>query len=188
MARILLAPSPSNATDDEVPDVAEAPSAAFGAAAFRAALGRFATGVTLVTAADASGPLGLVVNAFTSVSLEPPLIAICPSRRSFTWSRMRRCGRFGVNVLGTAHADYVRRVADPEADRFAGIDHRLSESGVPHICSAIAFLDCEPVSEQLAGDHWVVVARVHELVADHGRAPLIFSDGRLGSFVDVEPR
>ena len=110
--------------------------APFGAAAFRTALGRFATGVTLVTAADASGPLGLVVNAFTSVSLEPPLIAICPSRHSFTWSRMRRCGRFGVNVLGVEHANYVRHAAQADADRFVGIDYLLSDSGVPRVLSA----------------------------------------------------
>ena len=168
------------------PDAGGPGPASFDAAAFRSALGRFATGVTLVTAADATGPLGLIVNAFTSVSLEPPLIAICPSRHSFTWSRMRRCERFGVNVLGAEHADYVRRATSPEADRFAGIDHRLSESGVPRIRSAIAFLDCEPVTEQLAGDHWIVVASVHELIADHRRDPLIFSGGRLGSFVGLE--
>jgi flavin reductase (DIM6/NTAB) family NADH-FMN oxidoreductase RutF len=183
MGQILLAPGSPDAssTDGAAP-------AQFSQAALRVALGRFATGVTLVTAADASGPLGLVVNAFTSVSLEPPLIAICPSHRSFTWSRMRRCGRFGVNVLGAAHADYVRRATHPEADRFADIDYRLSESGVPRICSAIAFLECEAVSEQIAGDHWIVVARVHELIADHSRGPLVFSDGRLGTFVDMEAR
>jgi len=196
MGRILPAPGFADAPDVDlpdvgvpdvgVPDVGEAAPAPFGATAFRAALGRFATGVTLVTASDASGPLGLVVNSFTSVSLDPPLIAICPSRRSFTWSRLRRCGRFGVNVLSAAHLDYVRRVADPEADRFAGIDHRFTDAGVPRIGSAIAFLECEPVSEQLAGDHFIVVARVHQLIADHDRDPLIFSDGRLGSFVDVE--
>jgi len=181
MGQILLA-----ARSADTVHAGESVPAPFGAAAFRTALGRFATGVTLVTAADASGPLGLVVNAFTSVSLEPPLIAICPSRHSFTWSRIRRCGRFGVNVLGAAHVDYVRRAAHPEADRFLGIEHRLSESGVPRICSAIAFLDCEPISEQLAGDHWLVLARVHKLLADHDRDPLIFSDGKLGSFADLE--
>jgi 3-hydroxy-9,10-secoandrosta-1,3,5(10)-triene-9,17-dione monooxygenase reductase component len=160
--------------------------APFDASAFRRTLGRFATGVTLVTAADASGPLGLIVNAFTSVSLEPPLIAICPSRHSFTWSRMRRCGRFGVNVLGTEHAEYVRQAAHAGADRFIGINHVLSESGVPRILSAIAFLECEPVAEHVAGDHWIVLARVHDLLADHRREPLVFSDGTLGSFVGLE--
>src|SRR5690349_2323792 len=152
MGRTMLAPASPRPLD-----AGASAAASFGGPAFRHALGRFATGVTLVTAADANGPLGLLVNAFTSVSLEPPLIAICPSRHSFTWSRMRRCGRFGVNVLAAEHADYVRHAAHPEADRFAGIDFELSPSGVPRILSAIAFLDCEPVSEQHAGDHWIVV-------------------------------
>jgi 3-hydroxy-9,10-secoandrosta-1,3,5(10)-triene-9,17-dione monooxygenase reductase component len=181
MGQIALAPVSSEAVD-----AGGSAPAPFDAGAFRRALGRFATGVTLVTATDASGPLGLVVNAFTSVSLEPPLIAICPSRHSFTWSRMRRCGRFGVNVLAAEHAKYVRHAAHADADRFVGIDHVLSESGVPRIPSAIAFLDCEPVAEQLAGDHWIVLARVHYLLADHRRKPLVFSDGTLGSFVGLK--
>jgi flavin reductase (DIM6/NTAB) family NADH-FMN oxidoreductase RutF len=164
-------------------DAGESTAAPFSGGAFRRALGRFATGVTLVTAADGDGPLGLLVNAFTSVSLEPPLIAICPSRHSFTWSRIRRCGRFGVNVLAAEHADYVGHAAHPEADRFAGIDYELSQSGVPRIRSAIAFLECVPVSEQHAGDHWIVVARVQALVADRSRMPLVFSDGNLASVV-----
>jgi 3-hydroxy-9,10-secoandrosta-1,3,5(10)-triene-9,17-dione monooxygenase reductase component len=169
------------------PSFIELGTAPLDADTFRRTLGRFATGVTLVTAADSSGPLGLVVNAFTSVSLEPPLIAICPSRQSFTWTRMRRCKRFGVNVLGAGHADYVRHAAHADADRFAGIDYELGESGVPRIRSAIAFLECEPVTEQRAGDHWIVVARVHAVLADRDREPLVFSDGNLGSFVALEP-
>lgn len=123
-----------------------------------------------------------------AVSLEPPLIAICPSRRSFTWSRMRRCGRFGVNVLAAEHAGYVHRAASPQADRFAGIDHAPSDSGVPRILSAVAFLDCEPIAEHVAGDHWIVLARVHDVLAEHRRAPLVFSDGTLGSFAGPEAR
>lgn len=181
MGRITLAPVGAEAAAAN----GSAP-APFDAGAFRRTLGRFATGVTLVTGADACGPIGLIVNAFTAVSLEPPLIAICPSRHSFTWPRVRRSGRFGVNMLAAEHAKYVRHAAQAEADRFIGINHVLSESGVPRIRSAIAFLDCEPVAEQLAGDHWIVVARVHDLLADHGREPLIFSDRRLGSFIDLE--
>ncbi len=181
MGRIALAPVSAEAVD-----AGRSAPPPFDADTFRRTLGRFATGVTLVTVADASGPLGLIVNAFTSVSLKPPLIAICPSRQSFTWSRMRRRGRFGVNVLAAEHAEYVRHAAQAEADRFVGIDYVLSDSGVPRVLSAIAFLDCEPVAEQLAGDHWIVLARVQDLLADHRREPLVFSDGTLGSFVGLE--
>ena len=148
----------------------------------RRALGRFATGVTLVTAADETGPLGLVVNSFTSVSLDPPLVAIFPSRTSFTWSRMRRCERLGINVLATDHADYVRAEAQPGADRFGTLDFELCRSGVPRVRDALAFLECEPVSEQTAGDHWIVVARVNELISGRGGRPLAFWDGRFGTF------
>jgi 3-hydroxy-9,10-secoandrosta-1,3,5(10)-triene-9,17-dione monooxygenase reductase component len=178
-----MLPSANTLSSTEVYGSASAP---FDTATFRRTLGRFATGVTLVTAADASGPLGLVVNAFTSVSLEPPLIAICPSRNSFTWTRMRRRTRFGVNVLGTEHADYVRNAAHADADRFVGIDYELAESGVPRVRSATAFLDCEPIGEQRAGDHWIVIARVHAVLADRDRQPLVFSDGNLGRFVACE--
>jgi 3-hydroxy-9,10-secoandrosta-1,3,5(10)-triene-9,17-dione monooxygenase reductase component len=170
----------------QTPQVARSATQTIDVAAFRRVLGRFATGVTLVTAADESGPLGLVVNACASVSLEPPLIAICPSRSSFTWSRMRHSGRFGVNVLATESAAYARGAAHPETDRFAGVEHELSASGVPRLRDAIAFLDCEPVSEHVAGDHWVVIARVHELLADWDRSPLVFADGRLGTFTTME--
>src|SRR5207237_5611730 len=86
---------------------------------FRDALGRFATGVAFVTAAPDGEPAGLIVNSLTSVSLEPPLVAFCPARNSLTWQRMRRTGRFGVNVLGQQHEAFVRRATPAGADRFA---------------------------------------------------------------------
>src|SRR5918912_680022 len=90
--------------------------------AFRDALGRFATGVAFVTAAPGGAPAGLVVNSLASVSLAPPLVSFSPARSSLTWSRMRRAGRFGVNVLGRQHEDFARRATPAGADRFAGLD------------------------------------------------------------------
>src|SRR5918994_5482944 len=89
---------------------------------FRTALGRFPTGVALVTAAPGGEPAGLIVNSLTSVSLEPPLLSFCPSRSSLTWARMRRTGRFGVNVLGRQHERFARSASPPGADRFARVD------------------------------------------------------------------
>src|SRR5687768_894098 len=85
------------------------PREAFSARTFRDALGRFATGVAFVTATPAGEPAGLIVNSLASVSLDPPLVSFCPSRSSLTWSRMRREGRFGVNVLRRAHEPFARR-------------------------------------------------------------------------------
>ena len=89
--------------------------------AFRDALARFATGVAFVTAAPGGEPAGLVVNSLASVSLDPPLISFCPSRGSLTWRRMRRAGRFGVNVLRRHHEDFVARATPPRADRFGDL-------------------------------------------------------------------
>ena len=136
------------------------PETPVDAARFRAALGRFPTGVALVTADDDGAPLGLIVSSLTSVSLHPPLISFNPSRDSFTWSRMRRSGRFGVNVLGESHEAYVRVAAPAGADRFGPVAWSRTPGGVPRLAGAIAFLECEIGAEHRAGDHSIVVGRV----------------------------
>ena len=153
------------------------PAAAPDARAFRDALGRFATGVAFVTAAPGGEPAGLIVNSLTSVSLEPPMIAFSPSRSSLTWSRMRRTGRFGVNVLGRQHEPFVERAAPPGADRFAGLDWELGPGGVPLLADALASFECEIVAEHPSGDHWIVVGRVESLRISPMTDPLVFLAG-----------
>jgi len=148
---------------------------------FRDALGRFATGVAFVTAAPDGEPTGLIVNSFTSVSLEPPLVSFSPSRSSLTWSRMRRTGRLGVNVLGRQHEQFAKRAAPAGADRFAGLDWTLGRGGTPLLTDALATLECEIVAEHPAGDHWIVVARVDEVRISPGKDPLVFFAGAFGA-------
>jgi 3-hydroxy-9,10-secoandrosta-1,3,5(10)-triene-9,17-dione monooxygenase reductase component len=145
--------------------------------AFRDAIGRFATGVALVTAAPDGEPAGLIINSLTSVSLDPPLISFCPSRNSLTWSRMRRAGRFGVNVLGRQHERFAIRATPAGADRFAGVDWELGRGGLPLLTDALAFLECEIVAEHPAGDHWIVVGRVDDLRISPINEPLVFFAG-----------
>lgn len=133
MGRITLAPVGAEAAAAN----GSAP-APFDAGAFQRTLGRFATGVTLVTGADACGPIGLIVNAFTAVSLEPPLIAICPSRHSFTWPRVRRSGRFGVNMLAAEHAKYVRHAAQAEVPAGRALAWRCDCAATGRCASAIS--------------------------------------------------
>ena len=147
------------------------------ARSFRDALGRFATGVVFVTAAPDGEPAGLIVNSLTSVSLEPPLVSFCPSRSSLTWSRMRRTRRFGVNVLGQRHERFVARATPAGADRFAGLDWEHGRSGVPLLTDALASLECEIVAEHPAGDHWIVVGRVDNLLTSPSEDPLLFFAG-----------
>jgi 3-hydroxy-9,10-secoandrosta-1,3,5(10)-triene-9,17-dione monooxygenase reductase component len=148
---------------------------------FRDALGRFATGVALVTAAPDGEPTGLIVNSLTSVSLDPPLVSFCPSRSSLTWSRMRRPGRFGVNVLGRQHEGFAIRATPADADRFAGVRWEPGHGGVPLVTDALASLECEIVAEHPAGDHWIVVGRVDEVRISASEDPLVFFAGAFGA-------
>ena len=151
------------------------------ARSFRDALARFATGVAFVTAAPDGEPAGLIVNSLTSVSLEPPLVSFCPSRSSLTWSRMRRSGHFGVNVLGRRHERFVRRAIPAGADRFAGLDWDLGRGGSPLLTDALASLECEIVAEHPAGDHWIVVGQVDDLHIAPAKDPLVFFAGAFGA-------
>jgi 3-hydroxy-9,10-secoandrosta-1,3,5(10)-triene-9,17-dione monooxygenase reductase component len=145
---------------------------------FRRALGRFATGVTLITA---PGGDGLVVNAFMSVSLDPPLVAFAAGSSSLTWRRMRRSRRVGINVLDDSVGD-VRDRARPGADRLAGLDVRLDRHGVPRLVDAVAFLLVELVDERPVCDHALVTCEVLEVGWNDERDPLVFFGGAFGSF------
>ncbi len=151
------------------------------ARSFRDALGRFATGVAFVTAAPDDEPVGLIVNSLTSVSLEPPLVSFCPARSSLTWSRMRRAGHFGVNVLGRQHERFAVRATPVGAERFAGLDWELGPRGAPLLSDALATLECEILAEHPAGDHWIVVGRVDALRTSPLKDPLVFFAGAFGA-------
>jgi 3-hydroxy-9,10-secoandrosta-1,3,5(10)-triene-9,17-dione monooxygenase reductase component len=141
---------------------------------FRDAFGKFPTGVAFITAAPDGVPAGLIVNSLSSVSLEPPLLSFCPARSSLTWSRMRRTGRFGVNVLGQQHERFARRAIPVGADRFAGLDWEPGSCGVPLLSDALASFECEIVAEHPTGDHWIVVGRVHNMRISRTSDPLVF--------------
>ena len=150
---------------------------AAGDRAFRDALGRFATGVAFVTAAPGGRPDGLIVNSLASVSLDPPLVSFCPARTSLTWSRMRRAGRFGVNVLGARHEAFALRATPAGADRFDGLGWAPGPGGAPLLADALATLECEIVAEHPAGDHWIVVGRVEDALVAPAGEPLVFFAG-----------
>jgi 3-hydroxy-9,10-secoandrosta-1,3,5(10)-triene-9,17-dione monooxygenase reductase component len=144
---------------------------------FRRVLGRFATGVTLVTA---PGGESLVVNAFMPVSLEPPLAAFSAGGASLTCRRMRRASRLGINVLA-ASVDDVRVRARPGTDRLAGLDVQLDPCGVPRVATAVAFLLAEIVEEREIGDRTLVTGAVIAAERDASRRPLVLFGGEFGS-------
>jgi len=142
---------------------------------FRAVLGHFASGVAVVTAIDRGSPVGVTIQSFCSLSIDPPLILLCPSRASTSWPRIREAGRLCVNLLAEGQADLARQFAQPGVDKYDGTPWRPAPvSGSPILEEALAWIDCEIQSEHDGGDHTVAVCRVVDLDADHARRPLVF--------------
>ncbi|KQW47382.1 flavin reductase [Nocardioides sp. Root1257] len=154
---------------------------------FRQVLGQYPTGVVVVTALDAEGrPLGMTVGSFTSVSLDPPLVAFLPDQSSSSWRALRESGdRFCVNVLGAHQEDVCRAIAVRKTDKFDGIGWRTSPQGNPIIDGAVAYIDCTTEQIHGAGDHHIVVGRVQHLDLVGAEEPLLFFRGGYGSFAPL---
>ena len=146
----------------------------------RDVLGHFASGVTVVTAMTAEGPVGFTCQSFSSLSLEPPLVAFAPARTSRTWPQLREAGRFCVNVLSEEQSELSRQFARSGTDKYAGVGWSPSPHGSPRLDGAVAWIDSELWAEYDGGDHVIVVARVLDLGADAARTPLLFHRGAYG--------
>ena len=129
--------------------------------AFRDALGRFATGVTVVTGLTPAGmPVGLTVSAFSSLSLSPPLVLICLDRATSALGSFLDGHWFVVNVLGEAQGDLASTFADIAADRFDGLTYETWDSGCPILFNCLANLECATEAVYPGGDHLIVVGRI----------------------------
>jgi 3-hydroxy-9,10-secoandrosta-1,3,5(10)-triene-9,17-dione monooxygenase reductase component len=158
-------------------------STSFDNATFRRVLGHYPTGVCVVTAVEAGGaPTGMVVGSFTSVSLEPPLVAFFPDRGSSSWPRIATVGKFCVNVLAADQEALCRQFATRGADKFAGVSHRHSANGSPILDGVVAWIDCNLDAVHEAGDHFIVLGRVVALEVEEPGAPLLFFQGNYGAF------
>ena len=154
-----------------------------GADDFRKVLSHFASGVTIVTTTDPDGkPTGLTASAFTSVSLDPPLILVCVSHKSQSFPALRERGRFAVNFLRTEQQDLSKRFATTRLDKFDGVPYRMGELGVPVLTEALAHVECVTADTHVAGDHTVFIGRIDACGTADGE-PLIYFRGsyaRLG--------
>ncbi|MEV5828985.1 flavin reductase family protein [Spirillospora sp. NPDC052242] len=147
-------------------------------AAFRDALGRFASGITVVTSIDDAGrPAGFACRSFASLSLDPPLVLFCVARTSTSWPKMAGTGRFAVNVLAAGQRDVCRAFAVSGGDKFAGLAWTRSPHGTAHLDGALATVDCTVADVHEAGDHLIVVGSVRELDARDGGGPLLYYRG-----------
>lgn len=147
--------------------------------ALRDAFGCFATGVTIVTATAVDGaPIGLTVNSFSSVSLDPPLLLVCPAREAGSTSVLEEVERFAVNVLESSDKSLSTRFARKGADRFAEGDWDTSEHGLPVLKRALAVFECTTEALHDGGDHLILVGRILKASYHLHDDPLLYFHGR----------
>ena len=155
---------------------------------FRHTLSHFASGVTVITVCDGQGrPTGLTASAFTSVSLDPPLILVCVDHKSQSYPALVAGKQFAVNILAHDQEAVSRRFATTKIEnKFEGVPFALSELGLPLLENALAHLECATVNVHLEGDHSIFIGRIERAVVKTGH-PLVYYRGRYDRLVGPTP-
>ena len=144
---------------------------------FRSVLGRFATGVTIVTARDRrKRDVGMTVSAFASVSLDPPLVLFCIDHSASVYSTLSKTTHFIANILSYGQEALARRFADRDTNRFDGVGYERGQNGAAVLFDVLGYVECEVVARHEAGDHDVIIGRVDTAEAFDGR-PLLYYRG-----------
>ena len=155
----------------------------FDTRAFRSALGNFPTGIAVMTAASSEAShIGITVNSFTSVSLDPPLVLWCIDRRSRRYPAFAGATGFTVSILASGHQDVSSRLAGAGEHTLDGIALMATELGPPALADALAVFECTLESVQDAGDHAILIGRVLRFARHDGAgAPLVYYQGKYGA-------
>ena len=143
---------------------------------FRSVLGRFASGITIVTVRDGDRDFGMTVSAFCSLSLDPPMVLICIDKTASMHQLLLEHPRFGVSILSSDQEASSRRFADPESDRFDGLAYTRAECGAVLLSRALAHMECRVAAHYDGGDHTIFTADVERAEPAHGR-PLLYYRG-----------
>ncbi len=147
------------------------------AALFRNMLSRFATGVTVITSRDAHGEdYGMTVSAFSSLSLEPPLVLVCIDHGATWHAVLPQATAFNVHILGVEQEAISRRFASERADRFVDVSHTRGGNGLIQLSGVLAMLECRITARHAGGDHTIVIGEVERAQAQEG-APLLYHRG-----------
>lgn len=147
--------------------------------ALRNALGRFATGIAIVTAIDPDGhPIGLTVNSFSAVSLQPALVLWCLDNSSHNLEAFRKASHHAINILSADQQDLSNRFATWPVDRFAGLPWQAGAGGAPLFPACCASFEVANETAHLAGDHTIFIGRVEKFSETPDLAPLLFHAGQ----------
>jgi len=140
----------------------------------REAFGHFPTGVIAIAAEVDGVRVGLAASTFVPVSLDPPLVSFCVQNSSTTWPKLKDLPFLGISVLGEAHDAAAKTLAAKTGDRFAGLETSSTDRGALFINGTSVWLESAIEQEVLAGDHTIVVLRVHDITIHDGVAPIVF--------------
>jgi flavin reductase (DIM6/NTAB) family NADH-FMN oxidoreductase RutF len=151
----------------------------------RRVYGCFPSGVTAICALENGAPVGIAASAFTCVSLDPPLVSVCVQNTSTTWPRLRNLPRLGISILGKHQDAAAQRLAAKNGDRFTDLALAHTADGGVLVHGAVAWLDCAIHAVVPAGDHAIVMLRVHALRAQPDDEPLVFHASRFRQLAAV---
>lgn len=158
-------------------------SIAIDAGRYREVMGHYPTGVTVITGTLVGGvPVGMAVGTFTSVSLDPPLVAFMPKTGSSTFARLRDTSAYCINVLAHDQVELCRAMAISDVDKFDKVEWKPSRWGAPMLTGAVAHIHCFPTQIIEAGDHFIVLCRVTGMEVSRAVPPLLFFQGGYGGF------
>ncbi|MBM3775273.1 MAG: flavin reductase family protein [Acidobacteria bacterium] len=157
----------------------------FDSALQRKILGRFATGVTVVTSGDSESCCAMTANAVMSLSLDPPLVLIAVGKRNRTAQQITECGCFAINVLGAEQEPVARRFATNGVKDLSGVACSRAETGAPVLTDALSWVECRLVETLPGGDHYVFIGEIVAGAAREG-APLLFYAGAYGRLASAD--
>jgi flavin reductase (DIM6/NTAB) family NADH-FMN oxidoreductase RutF len=155
--------------------------------AYREALGSFVTGVAVVTATGADSHIGITVNSFTSVSLDPPLVLWCMDRKSSRHDHFADAASFTISILGTEHKAVSSRLARPGEHSLDGLDLLATEVGPPALADSLAVFECVREQALPGGDHTILIGRVQKFSRPGQSAPLVYFGGRYSALAQRPP-
>ena len=158
----------------------------FDERAFRNAMGNFCTGVVIVTGRLGEQPHGFAAQSFVSLSLEPPLVAVCPGRNSSSWPKIRESGHYCINILGADQKSVCDTMAQSGGDKFSSLQWQPGETGAPILAGVLGYVECEITDEHDAGDHTIAVGAVQAFeIREVNTGPLLFFRGAYGDFAEL---
>lgn len=149
---------------------------------FRQTMGQFCTGVVVATGCLEGTPHGFAAQSFVSLSLDPPLVALCPAKTSTSWPRIRDSGSFCINMLAADQQPICDAFARSGGDKFAAFTWHPGDTGAPVLDGILAYADCTLEAEHDAGDHTIAIGRVQRLEVVRDGVPLLFFRGGYGRF------